>query len=757
MGTIHKIRDNLVNFVTGLGTIKDPTTSAQHVMPLLTKAELDTTYRSNWLAKRIVNAPAEDATREWRLWQTDQENLEAIEEVEKVFKIQQKVKQTIIRSRLYGGAALILGVEQGKSDEPLDLEKVGEGDLKFVVGVNMYDLSPGTVILDPLSPWYGRPEYYAITSRLQNAELSGVTLIHPSRVIPFTGHEIPDPTIAPQSFEWGDSVLTDVDDIIKDFGMVVGGLASMVNDAKMDVIKIPDFSKQLATDEYTQRLLKRFTFANTSKSTINSLLLDSEEEWNRIQTSFSGLPNLLSEFLRVTSGAAGIPVSRLMGQAPAKGLSSTSGGEQDMMNYYDTVAALQKTVYGPALEQLDYVVVASATGSHDPSIYYKWAPLYQPDPMQAADVALKKAQTTTAYVSMGLINTDVLRDISINQLIEDGTYPGIEDAVEEYGAEPEEPEPGDANWQPTVDPKTGQPIEQPPAAPQQIGDYDPNQPRDDHGRWVDVDGADSEGARKLKNGKPVPSHIPRIPPAWTDVKISKDPDSHLLVTGFDAKGRRVAIYSASHAAKQAQAKFARTEELTKKFDSIRAQNEKLRKSEDPRVRDAADATRLIMDTGIRPGSDADTKAAVKAYGATTLEGRHVVDTKEGTRLQFTGKKGVAIDIPITDLGTAKMIRDRAKAAGRNGKLFPNTDARALLDHVHAFDGGGFKTKDFRTMVANKVAMQEVAKMPKPKSEKEYKKAVAAVARTVSDTLGNTPTVALQSYINPVVFAGWRIK
>lgn len=68
------------------------------------------------------------------------------------------------------------------------------------------------------------------------------------------------------------------------------------------------------------------------------------------------------------------------------------------------------------------------------------------------------------------------------------------------------------------------------------------------------------------------------------------------------------------------------------------------KSSDPKISEPAKLAALIMSTGIRPGSESDTGAKVKAYGATTLEGRHVVTDSEGnTRLQFVGKKGVNID------------------------------------------------------------------------------------------------------------------
>jgi DNA topoisomerase I len=267
----------------------------------------------------------------------------------------------------------------------------------------------------------------------------------------------------------------------------------------------------------------------------------------------------------------------------------------------------------------------------------------------------------------------------------------------------------------------------------------------------------TDGKRTQHDGKPLPAHIQalRIPPAWTDVSFSHDPNAPLQATGKDVKGRSQYVYSPKFSASQAEAKFVRIKELDAKFKSIEAQNNKLRQSTDPRVKDNADCAHLIMQTGIRPGSRADTLAKVKAYGATTLEGKHVVVKDGKVWLRFTGKKGVALDLPVQDPETAKMLVSRAKAAGANGALFGRVTDKSLLDHVHGFDGGSFKTKDFRTLLGTKTANKEVARMKAPTDAKTYKKSVMDVAKVVSQRLGNTPVIALQAYISPTVFAPWQ--
>jgi DNA topoisomerase-1 len=266
-----------------------------------------------------------------------------------------------------------------------------------------------------------------------------------------------------------------------------------------------------------------------------------------------------------------------------------------------------------------------------------------------------------------------------------------------------------------------------------------------------------DGKRMAADGSPLPDHIQAtyIPPAWTDVKYNPDPNGDLLVKGKDAAGRDQYLYSKRFTETQAAEKFARIKELDEKFDKITKENETNRSDANPAVRENANCMKLIMETGIRPGSDEDTKAKIAAYGATTLKGSHIVQVGGNIELQFVGKKGVALTIPVDDQGTAKMLLARVAKVGPEGRIF-NTNRASLLEYSHRLDGGKFKTKDFRTYLGTSLAVKEMKNHDVPKTMKEYKKAVRDVAKVVAKKLGNTATVALQSYISPVVFSPWRL-
>lgn len=478
MGRLTDFRDSLFNLITGLGTGKDPTSASRWHLRLLSRQEVEFAYRADWVARKIIDSPAEDATREWRSWQADQKVIQAIEAVEELHNLQKKMYQAIVRARLYGGAAMVFAVKGQDPASELVMDTVKKGDLEFVVVMNRYELMAGPRIFNVESPYYTRPEYYQVATPVfgfenesglqyplassdpparqvgggdknrQMTPATGTVVVHPSRVIEFTGNELPDWRLIPMGGSWGDSVLQTVDDVLKDIGLVIGSIANMVNDAKLDVIKIPDFSKQIATKEYANRLLGRFAYANAAKSTVNSLVLDTNEEWQRVQSNFGGLPNILHEYLLIAGGAAGIPMSILVGQSGGRGLgegSTSSGGEagggSDLKNYYDRISAKQENEYGPKMAPLDQVLVRSAIGKWDPTITYNWNPLYQDDATTIANIEVAKQNAMKIAVSNGLINEDVLRAVQIAQMSENEEFwIGIEDAVEEYGAEPEEPD-----------------------------------------------------------------------------------------------------------------------------------------------------------------------------------------------------------------------------------------------------------------------------------------------------------------------------
>lgn len=433
--------DTLTNLLSGLGTSKDKKTSATWSFTEPNQNELEAAYRSDWMARKVVDIPADDATREWRFWYADDQDVEKIEALEESLGIQQKTADAIKKARLYGGSAMILGVDgSGDPKTELDPEMVKADTLKFVHVMTRYELTAGELDRDPMSLTFNEPKHYEV-----NSQGKGLIKIHPSRVVRFIGQ--PRPSSLTANDCWGDSVIAAIRDAVMDGQGVLSAIASLVQESKIDVIKVPKLTQILSNSENAAKLQTRFITANTYKSIINALLIDAEEEWERIEVNFAGLPDVAKVALLVVSGAADIPATRMLGQSPA-GLSAT--GESDIRNYYDKIASEQNTQIRKALKRLDDVMLRSALGKDPADIYYEWAPLWQLDEEQKAKVNYQLAQTFKIDVDAGVINKEILAEARRDQIIESETYPGFK-AILEDNPDLMEPE------KPMVNPLTGLP------------------------------------------------------------------------------------------------------------------------------------------------------------------------------------------------------------------------------------------------------------------------------------------------------------
>src|SRR6185295_2384152 len=106
----------------------------------------------------------------------------------------------------------------------------------------------------------------------------------------------------------------------------------------------------------------------------------------------------------------------------------------------------------------------------------------------------------------------------------------------------------------------------------------------------------------------------RIPPAWTNVFISNNPNAPLQATGLDSKGRRQSLYSAKHTERAAAEKFERLKAFRKELPRIRAEMAKDMAGTTPKETEPSSALFLIERTGMRIGGEGDTRAEKKAYG-----------------------------------------------------------------------------------------------------------------------------------------------
>jgi hypothetical protein len=153
------------------------------------------------------------------------------------------------------------------------------------------------------------------------------------------------------------------------------------------------------------------------------LLLGGEEKFDRKQISFAGLPELMNAHLQIAAGAAGIPLTVLIGQSPA-GLNAT--GESDTRLFYDAVKEFQTTDLQEALGPLDEALVRSTLGSMPEEVVYEWDPLWQLSDSEKATNGKTKIEAISTLNATGLFAPEELRPAVADMLIDDGFLPTLD-------------------------------------------------------------------------------------------------------------------------------------------------------------------------------------------------------------------------------------------------------------------------------------------------------------------------------------------
>lgn len=438
------LQDSLTNIVSGLGTDKDKLAHGRFYnhghSRLLGKVEIDEAYTSDWLSGTIIDAPCDDITRAWRTWNGGPRQSAAMEAEEHRLGLRQKVNAAMKLARQHGGAGILLGTADlaevdtmggaSRSAEPLDLSAIGRGGLLYVHVLSRYELFVQELDRDPMSPHFGEPKAYTLSSGTRSAE------IHPSRIVRFLGQARLE--LSHSIDGWGNSVLQRVYDAVRNVASVSQNIASLVYEAKVDVISVPDLTVNSLNPDYQAKLLARFTLANMGKSNQSALILDALEKWDQKQITFGGLVDVWNKALEVAAGAAQMPVTRLLG-APPKGLGAT--GQSEDRAYYDRLGGQRVVEVGPALARLDEAMIRSAIGARPKGLAYNWNPLWQMTEAESAALALQKAQTAQIYGTMGVMPPSAMRGGVTNMLQADGIYPGLADLLDAAKAAGEAPAP----------------------------------------------------------------------------------------------------------------------------------------------------------------------------------------------------------------------------------------------------------------------------------------------------------------------------
>ena len=249
----HRADGKYVNAMTKYGTMRDSDSAYRFTPePMVSDSILTTYYEQNGLFRKIINIPAEKAVKDGlNLDSLDGETVDYIEDKLDRLDWECKAAEALKWSRLYGGAIIVMLVDDGGTLEtPLNINNV-----KRIEELRVYERA----IVQPefnYSRIYREqcgiePEYYTVTS------VYGIFKVHKSRCLIFKNDKMPEVASNEQYRYWGVPEFTRIRNELRRTGTSHESANKLLDRSVQPVYKAKDLNGLLATEEGEEQLLKK--------------------------------------------------------------------------------------------------------------------------------------------------------------------------------------------------------------------------------------------------------------------------------------------------------------------------------------------------------------------------------------------------------------------------------------------------------------------------------------------------------------------
>lgn len=274
------------------------------------------------LIKAIVDIPVEDGLRGGIRIKSKQLSEEQVQELEVAVDRDDDLTtfaQALKWNRLYGGAGIVV-IDGNPPEEPLDLELIEQGDnLKFRA-VDMWEL------------FWDKQNVEGFTPELQDYEFEYYNYygrkLHKSRVFRLKGLTAPS-FIRPRLRGWG---LSEIEVLIRSINQYLKAVDlsfEVLDEFKVDVYRLKDLANTLIQPDGDALVRQRVQTANRQKNYQNAITLDSEDEYQQKQLSFSGLAEAMMGIRLQVASDMRMPLTKLFGEST----SGFSSGQDSIENY----------------------------------------------------------------------------------------------------------------------------------------------------------------------------------------------------------------------------------------------------------------------------------------------------------------------------------------------------------------------------------------------------------------------------------------
>ena len=333
----------------------------------------------------------------------DKERIKQLEDAVRKFNLQDLFKLATAQDCFFGRGQISINIRGAEPMLPLILSPrtIPKGSLDSFTCIEAIWTTPSAYNSnDPMAADFYKPREWFVLGKQ----------VHASRIMSIITRPLPD-IIKPAYNFSGMSLSQLAEPYVNNWLRTRQSVSDLINNFSITALKT-DMAQVLQGGECgpdgSSDIFARADLFTLVKANKGLMLLDKDtEELDQLNTPLSGLHELQAQALEQLCTVSRIPAVILTGVSPS-GLNASSEGE--IRVFYDWISSQQEAYLRHPLETCIHVIMLHLWGEIDPTITFKFNPLWQLSGVEESTIRTNDANAAVALLDRGVVSAEEVRE-----------------------------------------------------------------------------------------------------------------------------------------------------------------------------------------------------------------------------------------------------------------------------------------------------------------------------------------------------------
>lgn len=383
----------------------------------------------HWLVDKACSMAGEDAIRNgWDLNavgddELSKEDYDRMREFDVIFKLKENLKELNRFKNVFGIRIAMFKVESNDPkyyEKPFNIDGVTEDSYRGISQIDPYWMTPvmtSSSTTDPSSIHFYDPEFWVINGKRY----------HRSHLIIIRGPQPAD--VLKPTYIFGGIPMT------QRIYERVYAAERTANEAPLLALSKRTTSLHVDVEKAITQQSKfeeKLAFWVKYRDNHAVKVLGKDENIEQFDTNLSDFDSIIMNQYQLVAAISKVPATKLLGTSP-KGFNAT--GDFELISYHEELESIQEHDMSPLLSR-HYDILGRSLGIKA-KVQVVFEPVDSVTSAQQAEINAKKATTAQAYVTMGAVSPDEVREALRDDKKSDFNRLTDEGAEEEPGMSPE--------------------------------------------------------------------------------------------------------------------------------------------------------------------------------------------------------------------------------------------------------------------------------------------------------------------------------